>query len=101
MGVGNDINQTALEAMASELPDGGRCVLSFDTAKQYYLTLLDAEESIKGAHGDLLRNLDIYVRKVESVTDRKVKKAEKAARKAAKKEARKANKAREAVEEAA
>ena len=96
MGVGNAIDKPALDAMASELPNGGRCVLIFDTEEQYYHTLLDAVEMIKGGHGVLLKNLDIYVSKVERVTSRKIKKAKKAARKAAKRAARKA---REVVSE--
>ena len=92
VGIGNNINETALEGMASDLPSGAQCILKFGTALQYYRTLLDAVQMIKGAHGNLLKNLNMYVRKLEKLTNRKVKKVEKAAKMAARKAARKAPK---------
>ena len=92
VGIGNNINETALEGMASDLPSGAQCILKFGTALQYYRTLLDAVQMIKGAHGNLLKNLNMYVGKLEKLTNRKVKKVEKAAIRAARKAARKSAK---------
>ena len=78
VGFGNNINETTLEGMASDLPSGAQCILKFGTALQYYRKLLDAVQMIKGAHGNILKNLNMYVRKLQKLTDRKVKKVEKA-----------------------
>ena len=92
MGIGNNINETALDGMASDLPNGGRCILKFGSSLHYYRTLLDAVEMIKGGHGVLLANLDMYVGMLEKLTKRKVKKIEKAAKRAERKATRKAAK---------